>query len=279
MNKSLNLLTLILPLLIGYLIVDYESENDDWIYIFDGESLDGWEGDPEYWRVEDEKIVGEVTAENLLDRNSFLIWRDGIVKDFELKVEYRVSDRGNSGINYRSQEVNVAGRKGAELTPWSFWEDPDDYIGGAPYALIGYQADIIGYQTDKEIPGVDTGMNYEERRRTTLAVRGEKALLPSISDANQRDKYISRNQWSARIIQESFGDSDSLFKHINEGWNEYHIIAKGNHLKHYVNGVLMSYTIDEDPINSRLEGLLGVQVHVGPPMKIEYRNFRIRHLE
>ena len=70
--------------------------------LFDGKTLNGWDGDPTYWRVENGNIVGEVTPANLLKRNSFLIWRGGTVGNFELVVEYRVSAKGHSGINYRS---------------------------------------------------------------------------------------------------------------------------------------------------------------------------------
>jgi hypothetical protein len=224
-------------------------DSTEWQSLFDGESLEGWEGDPTYWRVENGTIVGEVTEQTLLDRNSFLIWRGGLTRDFELKVEYRVSAMGNSGINYRSQEVE-----------------------GIPYALRGYQADLDGRNRY-------TGMNYEERRRTTIAARGEKVLLPGINDAYTLDKYIERNQWTARIVRESLGDADSLTTHISDDWNDYHIIAEGNRLRHFVNGILMSDVTDEDTINRRFEGLLGVQVHVGPPMKVEYRNFRIKHLD
>ncbi|HMF71801.1 MAG TPA: DUF1080 domain-containing protein, partial [Flavitalea sp.] len=71
----------------------------------------------------------------------------------------------------------------------------------------------------------------------------------------------------------------SLTAKINvDGWNNCHLIIKGNHLQHFVNGILMSDVTDNDPINRKREGLLGVQVHVGPPMKIEYRNIRIKKL-
>jgi len=73
--------------------------------IFDGKTLQGWEGDPQYWRVENGCLVGEVTPKTILKQNSFIIWRGGTTRDFELKVEYRVSAQGNSGINYRSVEV------------------------------------------------------------------------------------------------------------------------------------------------------------------------------
>ena len=78
------------------------------VSMFDGASLIGWDGDPKYWRVENGVIVGEITPETIVKRNTFLIWRGGTPANFELKVDYRVSDRGNSGINYRSVELTDA---------------------------------------------------------------------------------------------------------------------------------------------------------------------------
>lgn len=221
------------------------------VKIFDGKTLDGWEGDPTYWKVEDGKLVGEVTPATLLRRNSFIIWRGGVTTDFELKVEYRVSKEGNSGINYRSEEVE-----------------------GLPYALRGYQADLEG--ADRY-----SGSNYEERRRTTLASRGQKVLLNPVhspnSIADSLQAHIKNNLWTEAVVTSSLGSADSLQVHIKkEDWNEYHLIVRGNHLQHYINDVLMSDVTDNDTANRRFTGLLGVQVHVGPPMKIEYRNFRLK---
>src|SRR5205814_1281297 len=53
--------------------------------IFDGKTLKGWDGDPQFWRVEDGVIIGESTAEKPVKINTFLIWRGGQPKDFELK--------------------------------------------------------------------------------------------------------------------------------------------------------------------------------------------------
>lgn len=224
-------------------------DKDGYVQIFDGKTLDGWEGDPTYWRVEEGKLVGEVTPATILSRNSFIIWRGKIVKDFELKVEYRVSAEGNSGINYRSEKVE-----------------------GVPYALRGYQADLDGAQNY-------TGSNYEERRRTTLASRGEQVALPAVDNADSVKMHIRNNRWSSIEVTGSLGSADSLRSFIkNEDWNEYHLVIKGNRLKHYINGVLMSDITDNDTVNRKFSGLLGVQVHVGPPMKIEYRNFRLKQL-
>lgn len=222
---------------------------DDYPVIFDGKTLDGWEYDPVYWRVENGAIVGEVTPTTLLKRNSFIIKKDLILYDFDLTVEYRVSDRGNSGINYRSEKIDTL-----------------------PYAMRGYQADIDGQNNY-------TGQNYEERGRTTLAYRGQQTIINGPEASTLLKDNIKSNAWTKAIVTGSLGSRDSLKTQIrNADWNECHLVVKGNRLLHYINGVLMSDVTDNDMVNRKLSGSLGVQVHVGPPMKIEYRNFRIRKL-
>ncbi len=229
-----------------------QKKEKGFVNIFDGKTLTGWEGDPVYWRAEDGKIIGEVTPSTLLSRNSFLIWRGGIVKDFELKVLYKVSAEGNSGINYRSEEVE-----------------------GLSHALRGYQADLEG--ADRY-----SGSNYEERRRTTLASRGQKVVLNTVYSKENSDslkKYSKNNFWIAAKLKKEIGSLEALQAKIKkEDWNEYHLIVRGNRLRHFINGVLMSDVVDNDTVNRRFSGLLGVQVHIGPPMKIEYKDFKIKHL-
>lgn len=217
--------------------------------IFDGRTLKGWEGDANYWRVENGSIVGEITADKLLKSNTFIIWRAGETKDFELKLEYKMSIDGNSGINYRSEQITEV-----------------------PFALKGYQADIDGKNRY-------TGQNYEERGRTTLAYRGQKTKIKGTEDPNSSVKdNVKNNAWTKVEITKSWS-KDSLQTFIKgTDWNEVHLIVKGNRLQHYVNGVLMSDVTDEDKVNRKMSGLLGVQVHVGPPMKVEYRNIRLKEL-
>src|SRR5688572_20284776 len=82
-----------------------KPENDGFVSIFDGESLQGWEGDTAYWSVEGGNLVGQITPETVLKNNSFIIWRGGETEDFELKTEFRITENGNSGINYRSEQL------------------------------------------------------------------------------------------------------------------------------------------------------------------------------
>ena len=126
---------------------DNHQDADGFTQIFDGETLNGWKGDENLWRVEAGTLVGEITPTTSLEKNSFIIWEGGTTKDFELKLEYKITEKGNSGINYRSEEV-----------------------AGVPYALKGYQADIDGANRY-------TGQNYEERGRAILAFRGQKVAV------------------------------------------------------------------------------------------------------
>src|ERR1700748_811603 len=80
------------------------ADDDGYETIFDGKSLDKWDGNPDFWRVEDGTITGQTTAEKRTKGNTFIIWRGGELGDFELKAEYKIVG-GNSGIQYRSFEV------------------------------------------------------------------------------------------------------------------------------------------------------------------------------
>ncbi|MBS0029869.1 3-keto-disaccharide hydrolase [Chitinophaga sp. 22321] len=218
-----------------------------YVPIFDGKTLKGWEGDGVHWRAENGNLVGEVTPETLLKTNTFLIWQGGQPANFELTCEFKITKGGNSGINYRSVMVE-----------------------NVPHALKGYQADIDGANRY-------TGQNYEERGRTTLAYRGQKTLIPAPKVSLQDG--IKNNAWTSAVVTGSLGSSDSLQTLINsEDWNKCRLVVKGNHLQHYINEVLMSDVTDNDPVNGKSKGLLGVQVHVGPPMKVEYRNIMLKRL-
>src|SRR5262245_5440881 len=71
--------------------------------LFNGKDLSGWEGDPRLWSVKDGAIHGETTAENKVEGNTFIIWKDGTLKDFDLRLSFRCNATNNSGIQYRSR--------------------------------------------------------------------------------------------------------------------------------------------------------------------------------
>ncbi len=114
--------------------------------LFDGLTLEGWEGNPDFWTVERGAIVGRTTKENPTKGNTFLIYRPGLLTDFELRVSWKI-EGGNSGIQFRSRD----------LGNW----------------VVG------GYQADLDASGKFTGILYDEKGRGILAKRNEKVLVTS----------------------------------------------------------------------------------------------------
>ena len=228
-------------------VVSVQNE-DGFVNLFDGKTLDGWEGDTAVWRMEDGVVTGEITESSTpLKSNTFLIWRGGSPADFELKGEYRISSKGNSGIQYRSKEVE-----------------------GVPFGLKGYQFDIDGANTY-------TGQNYEERARSIVAFRGQKVTLPAVT--GNVSSLVKSNVWTPSVVTDTLGNSDSLKANINEGWNQFHLVIKDNHLQHYINDVLMCDVTDDDTANRASSGLLGLQMHAGHIMKVEFKDLRIKEIK
>ena len=61
-------------------------------------------------------------------------------------------------------------------------------------------------------------------------------------------------------------------------WHEYRVLVEGNHYRHWINDEPTADLFDFDETGRSLEGVLAVQVHVGPAMKIQFKDFRIKHL-
>jgi len=115
--------------------------------LFNGKDLSGWDGNPELWSVEDGCITGRTNGPEHLGYNQFLIWRSGVVKNFELRIKAKVTGN-NSGIQYRSKELPENG-------PWS----------------------IGGYQCDIHPAAPNNAMVYEERGRGIIAQNGQGVVI------------------------------------------------------------------------------------------------------
>ncbi|GAA4429878.1 PVC-type heme-binding CxxCH protein [Bremerella cremea] len=219
----------------GYLFVASAglamAEDDGFKPIFDGKTLNGWSGIDKFWSVEDGAITGTTTPDNPTKGNTFLIWDQGKVDNFELKLKYRIMG-GNSGIQYRSTDLGN-------------------------HVAKGYQADIDSGDTY-------SGINYEERGRGILAQRGEKATVTDGKGPYKAERFAQSADLQAKINKDD--------------WNEYHIIAKGNHLIHKINGNVTSEVIDEGEKDSRTSGILALQLHAGPPMKVQFKDIQLKRL-
>ena len=199
--------------------------------LFNGKDLSGWDGIDKFWSVRDGLITGQTTKENPTKGNTFLIWKDGTVDDFELRFSYRIVG-GNSGAQYRSRDLG-------------------NHVVG------GYQADIDSGDTY-------SGILYEERGRGILAQRGQQTAVSKTGKVE---------------VQKQLADTKELQSKIKkEDWNDYVVIAQGNHLIHKINGHVTADVTDNQPEKGAMSGILALQLHAGPPMMVQFRNIRIKRL-
>ena len=213
--------------------------------LFNGRDLTGWEGRANHWSVQDGAITGVTTKENPAKGNNFLIWRphgtNEMVGDFELRLAYKIVPNGDKGF----------GNSGIQYRSKDF----DNFVVG-------------GYQADFEAGKTYSGILYEERMDGILAQRGQKTTVKTV-DGKTKVEVTGAVGKSAEI-QAQIKDKD---------WNEYVIIAKGNHLQHFINGVqTVDVTDEREAPKGAKQGLLALQLHAGDPMTVQFKNIRIKKL-
>ncbi|TDU73296.1 uncharacterized protein DUF1080 [Prosthecobacter fusiformis] len=121
------------------------------------------------------------------------------------------------------------------------------------WVVTGYQCDVVPKRADYN------GMLYEERGRRILAHAGEKVVIDS-----QGQPWVV-----GKMPVKEFPGGE---------WHDYRIRVEGNHHRHWIDGVQTVDVMDLDEKGRALEGVIAVQVHVGPPMKIQYQDFFLQHL-
>lgn len=211
--------------------------------LFNGKDLSGWEGLERFWSVQDGAITGQTSRDNPTRGNTFLVWKGGPVADFELRLSYKIIPNNNrtfanSGIQYRSQ------------------------IADAKNFVVG------GYQADMEAAKSYSGILYEERGRGILAQRGQKVVITADPDSPNKPKIT---------VTGSLGKSEDIQAKIkSEDWNEYTIIARGNHLQQFINGQQTVDVIDEQESKAAKSGILALQLHQGEPMTVQFKDIRLK---
>ncbi|MEO1616864.1 MAG: DUF1080 domain-containing protein [Planctomycetota bacterium] len=216
------------------------AEPDGMVTLFDGKTLEGWDGDPRLWSIRDGVIHGETTPENSTRGNTFLIWKDEIA-DFELRLSFRCNATNNSGIQYRSARVTT-GKKATN-----------------EWVLRGYQHEI---RNEENFPNVPSFIYDEKGTRGRICLVGEKAVWNADGKKVLDGKLITAAEFK------------ELMK--VDDWNDVVIIAKGNHIQHYLNGRLVLDFTDNHPEKSFAKGSLGLQLHAGKPMWTEFKNIRLK---
>jgi hypothetical protein len=210
--------------------------------LFNGTDLQGWDGDPTLWSVKNGSLHGETTAENPAMGNTFIIWKDGTVKDFDLRLSFRCTNTNNSGIQYRSKHITDGNVKNK-------------------WVVRGYQHEL---RNETKLPSV-AGFIYDEGgKRGRICLVGERATW------DQDGKKVL-----AKLIEQD--EYAKLFK--LDDWNDVAILAKGNHIQHYLNGTLILDFTDNEPQLALKEGILALQLHAGQPMWVEFKNIRLKEQE
>jgi hypothetical protein len=209
--------------------------------LFNGKDLAGWEGRSQHWSVEEGAITGATTKENPAQGNNFLIAKR--------QGENLVVDDFELRFSYKF--TGDSGNSGLQYRS----KDRGNFV-------------VNGYQGDFEVGTTYSGILYEEGGRGILAQRGQKTV---IKDADGKTKVE---------VVGTVGDSKEIQASIKkDDWNEYAIIAKGNHLQHFINGKQTVDVTDEQDSKAAKSGILAIQIHAGPPMKVQIKDIRIKPLK
>ena len=226
------------------------GDHAGWVSVFDGRTLDGWEGQASAWRVEDGAIVSSVDGASAVPP-VYLFWKGrdgGELADFEFKTEIKLEgEKANSGVQFRAMLL------GKTEKPNSEWES-------------------FGYQADFDFTNVQTGALIEccsgprrgPRPRPFRAAMGSAVRTAATADGTP-----------ATIG--SLGNRDGLGRDINAGgWYQLHIIARGHTLAYIINGQLMSVVIDDDPERFLARGRLAIQLEGSGARRVAYRNMWLK---
>jgi hypothetical protein len=123
-----------------------------------------------------------------------------------------------------------------------------------PYTIVGYQADIH--------PAANwVGMLYDEGGRGIVAERGQQAIIPA--DGKKEIKPLDVKVEPIDLTQ----------------WTTIEVIAKGNRLIHKINGEVTVDITDDEKAHADARGKLALQVHAGPPMKVQYKSIKLAREE
>ena len=183
----LTVITLICRMAIPFSMVSAQQP-DKRLPLFNGSNLNGWEGDPNHWRVEAGSIVGVIPKGQTLGKNTWLVWRGGEIADFDLSLQFKLTGlpAANSGIQFRCQVENV------------------DHVSG--------------YQADLDMGATWLGRIYDEHGRALLVERGSRVeiapdgtrAVETFAPANQYAVLFRENDWNDyRIV--AIGDRTSVY--------------------------------------------------------------------
>ncbi len=239
-----------------------DADHTGWTSMFDGSTLNGWEGDTAYWHVENGAITVESTCEKPTG-TIYLVWKGGEPSDFEMKLEMRGEGAQiNSGVQYRGAILDP-NRDRRPPRPMQGTCPGGQPRGTPPSAESQAKWDMLGAQFDFDGKNQYTGQYYEQATgRGIIAWRGQLVR----TEEGKKPRLLA-----------TLGNPQELGGYVKiDDWNQLHLIARGTQMTHIVNGHVMAILIDDDPTKFRKSGLIGFEIEGAG--KVSIRNIWIKKL-
>jgi len=255
--------------------------------LFDGQTFAGWNGESDVWSIDNGAIHAN-TVKTPGQHHLHYTGPNAVMRDFDLKVEFRISATGaNGGIQYRSRLL-MAPHKGSIDNPLGAPMQPGITTfaaavqagiaeraparGNAPAApsanpTQGFQNpwQVSGYQFDLDSENRYTGGLYEGQGRGIINLPGGIAML---FPDRRLQRIGTATATPAAAVKPHLG--------LEGEWQQVEIIARGHTLVHVLNGHVITVSIDEDAASRAPQGILSLQLEGSG--QIWYRNVYVRHL-
>ena len=218
-----------------------------WTPMFDGVSLNGWDGPMPLWHVEDGAIVVR-SVEEPPTGSVYLIWQGGQPADFEMKLDVKLGGEGaNSGVQFRAMLLGEVPDR-----PMTRWESH-------------------GYQADMTNSGASSG-------NLLNCCRGPGRGPARRDDATAARGQVARTDGEKQLIA-TLEDADTLRGYWRPNdWNQIHIIAQGRTLMYILNGHLASVLIDNHPELFRDSGYIAIQLEGRGANEAMFKNLWFKEL-
>src|SRR5215831_12886197 len=240
-----------------------------YVKLWDGQTFNGWEGETDVWSIENGALHAD-TTKTPGQHHIHYTGPGAIMKDFDLKVEFRISEMGaNGGIQYRSRLLHPAHGGSIEnplgkplpagITTLAKAVDAGITAAPAGGGTAPNPWQVSGYQLDLNSANNYTGQLYEGQGRGIVNPPGGIVqLLPS----GQNIRIGTATENPVQFIKPHKG--------LNGEWNQIQIVARGSTLVHIINGQVITISIDDNPTARANQGILSLQLEGSG--QIWYRN-------
>ena len=220
--------------------------------MFDGKTLNGWDGPMDLWHVEDGAIVVRAKADPPTG-SVYLLYTPSEPQDFEFKMEVKLEGpTANSGVQFRATRLGEEPDR-----PRSKWE-------------------TRGYQADFDNGNANVGALIE---CCSGASRNGVRPRPDRAKAGQVVRAAVANGEKPKLLG-TFSDAAILTKSYKPGeWNQMHLVARGRTMMFFINGVLMSVFIDDHPTKFLPKGVLSIQLEGRGDNAAYFRNLWLKNLQ